>query len=320
MNILHLEKDCYPQETLQRLEKDHAITYLEVKNQSELIDFLHHQPQEAIFVKLGIGINATVLTAAKFLKYIVTPTTGLNHIDLNTCNDLKVKVISLKGETEFLQRITSTSEHTWMLLLALIRNLNAAYEDVLQGFWRRQAFMASELLGKTLGIIGYGRLGKIVASYGRTFGMKVLVYEKEKIRIGADPNLQQLSLDDVLSKSDFLSLHIPGDQENYRFLDQEKIAKMKVGAILINTSRGEVVDESALLFALKQGLLAGAALDVLEGDSTWEEKSFDHHGLIKYAQQNSNLLLTPHMGGYGRESIFRTRNFITEKFLTALHP
>jgi D-3-phosphoglycerate dehydrogenase len=318
LNILHLEKSCYPKETLQRLEENHSVMYLEANDQSKLIEFLRHHPQEAVFVRLGMGINAQVLTTAKSLKYVVTPTTGLNHIDLDTCKNLSIKVISLKGETDFLQSITSTSEHTWMLLLALIRNLNSAYQDVLRGFWRRQPFMALELLGKTLGIVGYGRLGKIVASYGLAFGMKVLVYEKEKVIIGAKSDLQQASLDEVLSKSDFLSLHIPGDKENHHFLDQEKIEKMKAGAMLINTSRGEVIDEKALLSALQRGLLAGAALDVLEGDSSWEEKSFDHHGLLQYAQQNSNLLLTPHMGGYGRESIFRTRKFITEKFFNAL--
>ncbi|MET2984687.1 2-hydroxyacid dehydrogenase [Aureibaculum conchae] len=316
LNILHLEKDCYSQRTLQKIEEVGLVNYLNTESQVEFINHLENNKYDVIFAKLGLAINKQVIDLLPSLKCIVTPTTGLNHIDLKTAEKNNIAVISLKGEVEILKEVRSTAEHTWMLLLSLIRNLPSALEDVKQGGWQRKPFLADELDGKTIGIIGFGRLGKIIASYALPFNMKVLATDTDKMAFNDKPvHIKEVGLKQLLIESDIVSLHIPSNETNKNFLDSDKFELMKQGTVLINTARGEVIDEKALLSSLKNNKIKAAAVDVLDDDSIWEEKSPKNHALIQYAQQNSNLIITPHMGGYGQVSIEKTRDFITDKFI-----
>ncbi len=314
--ILHLEQNRYSKTTLSHLKDKFEVDYLDTESQSELYQHLENNSYTAIFTKLGLAMDQRVMELQSDLQYIVTPTTGLNHIDLSFAKKQNINVLSLKGETELLKRVRSTAEHTWLILLALVRNLPAAFQDVKDGYWRRVPFLAEELDGKTLGIIGYGRLGRIVASYAKPFHMRVIATDIDPTVFETkDEHVESVDLKTLLRESDVVSLHIPSNDQNAKFLNKEKISQMKSSAVLINTSRGEVVDENALLEALNNKSIAGAATDVIEGDSTWEGFSTENHPLIEYAKENSNLIITPHMGGYGRTSIERTRDFITKKFL-----
>lgn len=317
MKILHIEPRRYPDQVKAMLkEKGMEVDYAEVDSHSELINLLTGTSYEALFVKLGIAIDVPVLQTSPALRYIITPTTGLDHIDMEAAGARGITVLSLRGETTFLRTIQSTAEHTWAMLLALIRHIPAAYEDVLAGHWRRDPFLAGELNGRTLGIIGYGRLGRIVGRYGLAFDMQVLVNDTDPGQLAVLPEgVRAASLDRLLSESDILSLHIPSHQANYHFFDKKKIDRTKKGVILINTSRGEVMEEEALLEGLYSGHIAGAGLDVLEGDSSWEKTLPELHPLRAYAAAHANLIITPHMGGYGATSIEKTRIFMTEKFL-----
>jgi len=313
MRILHLEKIRYPEEELRRLEKFATVDYLKDQSQAGLCNWLSDKKYQVIFTRLGLMLDENILKGQAGLLAVVTPTTGLNHIDVSYCKRNGVAVISLQGESDFLASVKSTAEHCWSLILMLARNMRGATEDVLAGNWRRGPFLAYELEGKTLGVIGYGRLGKIVTSYAKCFGMKVVAYDcDEKV---FDSNVSKATLSHLLQTSDILTLHIPSNPETKHFMDRQKFSKMKVGSIFINTSRGEVVEESALLDSLGNGKIKCAAVDVLDGDSAWNIKTPMNHPLIAYAQNNKNLLITPHMGGYGRESIQKTRSFITDKFL-----
>lgn len=319
MPVLHIEPLRYNVAVRQQLEAACEVDYVDVQTQEELQRVIQQKPYEALFVKLGLAIDQTLLARAPQLKYIITPTTGLNHIDMAAAEAMGIQVLSLKGETEFLKNIKSTAEHTWTLLLALIRRLPAAFEDVKAYNWQREPFLGMELNGKVLGIIGYGRLGTIVAEYGKAFGMEVWVTDTDPARMaGLAEQVQGKSLDEILTGSDVISLHIPWNDENQYFLDQQKIQKMKEGAVLVNTSRGEVVVEDALLQALQSGKLAGAATDVLDGDSTWELEIPARNALVEYAKIHTNLLITPHIGGYALESIEGTREFVAKKFLQSI--
>ena len=311
--ILHLEQSRYSNESLNKLQKKFDVTYLETNSQDELINFLRADNYFAIFTKLGLELNQDALACQSQLEYIVTPTTGSNHIDVNYANFKGVSVISLKGEDDFLKGIKSTAEHTWAILLMLIRNLDGAFEDVKNGFWRREPFLASELDGKTIGIVGYGRLGKIIAKYADVFGMKCLVNDINS-KAFLNDNMNNSDINYLLSECDILTLHIPSNAENYNFLDSEKLLKLKEDVIIVNTSRGEVIDETAFLKFLRDNKMASAAVDVLDGDSSWAEYSPKDNDLIEYAKSNKNLVITPHMGGYGKTSINRTRDFIVDKF------
>ena len=317
MRILHVEPRRYGSELRAQLAAAGQVDYVECATHDDYLTALAAAPYEAVFVRLGVRTDASALAAAPALRFVVTPTTGLDHVDVTAAEARGITVISLRGETEFLATIKSTAEHTWALLLALVRRLPAAVEDVKQGRWRREPFLADELDGATLGILGYGRLGRIVAGYGVAFGMRVLAHDIDAAAVAAaPPPVQAVGLDRLLAESDVLSVHLPLDASTRGFLSAARIAAMKPGAYLVNTARGELVDEPALLAALATGTLAGAALDVLAGDGGWGEDALPaDHALLRFARQHDTLLISPHVGGYGLHSINRTRAFVTEGFL-----
>jgi len=318
MNILHLESERYSYEALSRLRPIGDVNEVACNSQSELLRILEKNEYDVIFIKLGLYFDKEVLRTQNRLKYVITPTTGLNHIDTDAFKEAGVEIISLKGESKFLENIKSTAEHTWGLLLTLVRQTIAAHQNVLDGYWSRNDFIGMELNRKTLGIIGYGRLGKIVAKYGIAFGMEVLVYDTND---SIDKNGNKISfttLPILLKNSDIITLHIPYADSNNKFIDNDEIGMMKNEVIFLNTSRGEVICEEALLNALQSGKIGGAALDVLDEDSSWDECTPRNHKLIDYANSHKNLLLTPHIGGYTKEAIKNTRNFIVDKFISII--
>ena len=319
MRILHLEPKRYPQEAKERLEALGPVAWVDCYDQAEMMKLATTTPYEVVFVKLGLAFDADFFQACPSLKYLVTPTTGLNHIDLAAAEDHGVTVLSLKGEVALLDTIKSTAEHTWALLLMLIRNLQGATAHVEQGGWQREPFLAGELDGKVLGLLGLGRLGRIVAGYGYVFGMHVQAYDTDPTAFDRCPHpVESVDLNELFATSDVVSIHIPSVPETRQFVNASLLQVMPPHAVLINTARGEVVDESALLAALKGGTLAGAAVDVLDGDSAWSDTLVPGHPLVAYAATHPNLLITPHMGGYGKESIERTRVFMVEKLVKAL--
>lgn len=319
MKVLHLEYDHYPKDALIRLEERVELERFACTDQQQLLSKLAQQSYEVIFTRLGLMLDEGTMRIQPSLKYIVTATTGLNHIDMEAATRRRIFVISLKGESEFLTHVKSTAEHTWGLLLSLIRKLPAAMEHVKAGGWNRQPFLSDELDGKTLGIIGYGRLGKILANYGVAFGMRVLVHDRQPESYAGHTHVQSVDLSTLLANADVVCLLISWSEENNAFMNAACFSEMKTGAYFINTARGELVDEKALLNALESGKLKGAALDVLHGDSAWPGRAVDTSGLLTYAQRNNNLLITPHMGGYGKDSIAKTRTFVTNKFLSLIN-
>ncbi|MEQ6123449.1 2-hydroxyacid dehydrogenase [Pseudotenacibaculum sp. MALMAid0570] len=318
MRILHLEPYNYSKEKLSSLRKDCFLQEENFKIQEELQLHLKNYQYDVIFTRLGLSLDKQILSLQRELKYVVTPTTGLNHIDLNYCNDNKIKVVSLKGEIEFLTTVKSTAEHTWALLLTLIRNIPVAFQQVKNDIWERHQLMADELDGKTIGIIGYGRLGKIIARYAKAFDMSVLVNDTREIEDEVKEGEKNVSLEVLLRNSDIICLMITYEERNINFLDYSKIQMMKDQVILINTSRGEMVNEDALIQALKSKKISGVATDVLKNDSIWNGKLPIVPEIIKYAKKNDNVIITPHMGGYGKVSIKKTRDFITDKFLNQI--
>ena len=319
MKILHLEKDSYPNFLLKELEKKNEIIFLDCNSQNELNQVLHADQFNVIFTKLGLYIGEEQFKKQPSLKYIVTPTTGLNHIDFEFAIKNGIEIISLKGKNDFLKNIKSTAEHTWLLLLAITRNLYPAIHNVKKNkIWNRKPYIADELNNKKLGIIGYGRLGKIVSEYGKVFGMKILAYDIDKTKY-TDPQIDfKNNLDELLEQSDFIVLLISWCNENINFFDTIKFSKLKNDAYFINTSRGEFMDCNALIDVLLNKKIKGAAIDVIDGDSTWEPNHIISNNLIEYASQFDNLIITPHMGGYGKESITSTRTFVTELFLNII--
>ena len=264
---------------------------------------------DVFVVRLGHYIDREALSRADRLKVIVSPTTGLDHIDLEAARERHVTVLSLQGEREFLETITSTAEHAWGLLLALVRRIPGAHSSVLGGNWNRDRFKGWELNGRTLGIVGYGRLGRMVARYGIAFGMEVIAYDPTVRE--TEPPTRWVSLEEVLAASHCISLHLPLNENTSRIIGQKEFSQMRRGALLVNTSRGGLLEETALLEALETGLLGGAALDVLSDEQI--PGRLTRSPLIHYAKGHDNLILTPHIGGGTLEAMERTEVFLAEK-------
>ena len=271
---------------------------------------------DILWVRLRHYIDAEVMAAAPRLRYIASPTTGLNHIDIAEAEKRGVRIISLRGEAEFLNDIRATAEHTLALILALYRHLSAAVLHTRQGGWQRDLFKGRELYGKTVGIIGYGRLGKIVARYLTAFDTRILATDPQNSPGTKSAGIEFVSLPELLRESDIVTLHASYSLQNHQFFGAEQFSMMKKNAVFINTARGELVEETALLNALETGQISAAAIDVLNGENTLQNLS--GHALLKYARSHNNLLITSHTGGCTVESMEKTEVFLAEKLSRVL--
>jgi len=275
---------------------------------SELIACL--AAYDVLITRLGFQVDRAVIDAGSRLKAIVSATTGLDHIDLDYANQKGITVLSLRGETAFLRTVSATAEHTWGLLLALLRRIPQAFASVQAGGWQRDDFRGHDLDGKCLGILGYGRIGQKVARYGLAFGMRVYAYDPFVNELEPDIH-RQTSLAGLLTHSDVLTVHIPHNPSTVGMLGAQELACLPPSAVLVNTSRGEIIDEPALATALQSGQLAGAALDVLCHER--EQHLRQQSPLIHYACNHDNLLITPHTGGATYESMAKTEIFMANK-------
>ena len=231
------------------------------------------------------------------LKAIATPTTGLDHLPAPAIRKKGIKLIGLRENPELLKKVTSTAEMAWTLLLSLIRHIPEASQSSLSGKWERDRFIGTQLSGKTMGIIGYGRLGRMVGRYAQAFGMKVYANDTNP-DIVPEPGIEMVPLEKLLAEADAVSIHIHLDPVNVGFFDRAKFEMMKKEAVLVNTSRGAVINEQDFLQALESGRIAGAAVDVIAG----EGGDLSQNCLIQYAKTHHNMVITPHCGGASYEA------------------
>ncbi len=312
MRILITEASSYSKKAIDIYRQLGEVILID----SDLEEVQSHLPEiDVLVVKLRFNWSESLLSRAKLLKYIVTSTTGLNHIKLPLNSD--IKVVSLKGEVDFLRTITPTAELTWGLIISLMRNLPAAINGVKALSWDRNQYIGQELFGKTIGIVGYGRLGSIIAKYAVAFGLSVKVFDCELGRKNCLPEgVEFLDLDTLLKTSDIVTLHIPLVESNINFINANRLTLMKKTAVLVNTSRGEILDEMHLLNMLEQGLLSGAALDVLSDEVSGKVNWMQGNELVNSNKLGGKLLITPHIGGACFDSMKRTEEFVAKKLMS----
>jgi D-3-phosphoglycerate dehydrogenase len=305
--ILVAESDGFPAEAFARLSQAGNVILADL-DRAGLREAL--KDADVLWVRLRHRIDSALLDAAPKLSMLVTPTTGLNHIDTDALRLRGIRLVSLRGEVEFLKDVRATAEHTLGLMLALIRHIPQAAADVEAGFWRRDRFRGGELYGKTVGVVGYGRLGRIVTRYLQAFDAQVLVSDPKLPAGDHEGAARAVTLPHLLENSDLVTLHVDLREETRGFFGGRSFQRMKPGSYFINTARGELIDEIALLEGLSSGRIAGAALDVLcQEDSA----GMADHPLVQYARQHDNLLITPHLGGCTAESKRKTELFLAEK-------
>ncbi|MDO8467212.1 MAG: NAD(P)-dependent oxidoreductase [bacterium] len=268
---------------------------------------------EVIVIRLKNKIDKSWMDKMPKLKVIASPTTGLNHIDVAEAEKRGIKLVTLRGHTEFLDKITSTAEETLALILALARKIPQAHEHVKAGGWNRDQFKGHQLAGQILGILGLGRLGKMVARYANSLGMKV---------IAADPavdanamsrhSAEKVSMEELFKKSDVLSVHVLLTEATQSLIKEDHLKLMKPTAHFINTARAEIVEKGALEKALRENWIAGAAVDVM-----WDEEGSGAHlakselwDIAKGGQHN--LIIVPHIGGATYDAMQITEEFIAD--------
>ncbi|MCS7224816.1 MAG: phosphoglycerate dehydrogenase [Armatimonadetes bacterium] len=247
---------------------------------------------DGLIVRSGTKVTRLVIESAHRLKVVGRAGIGVDNIDVEAATEKGIFVVNAPSAITM-----ATAEHTFALLLSLLRKVPQAWWSVRSGEWRRTAFVGHQLRGKTIGIIGLGRIGSAVAQYARAFGMKVIATDpfitSDRAR---QLGIELKSLDDLLKESDVVTLHLPLTNETRHLLNERAFSLMKEGAFLINTARGGIVDEEALYRALTSGKLAGAALDVLEQEPP---PAGSRSALLA---QLENVIVTPHLGASAKEA------------------
>ena len=263
---------------------------------------------DALIVRNRTQVSAALLAGAPRLKVVGRLGVGLDNIDLPACEARRIDVIPATGANA-----RSVAEYVIGAALLLRRQVYCASASVAAGEWPRAALaQGRELSGSTLGIVGFGSIGRLVAELAHRVGMQVIAYDAAiapESPAGADRHTTPRPLDDLLRESDIVSLHVPLTEETRRLLDARRLALMKRDAILINTSRGGIVDEAALAAALRGGMLGGAALDVFEREPLPATNALTGC---------PGLLLTPHIAGVTRESNVRVSAMVAREVAAAL--
>ncbi|MEW5694070.1 MAG: D-2-hydroxyacid dehydrogenase [Candidatus Hydrogenedentota bacterium] len=249
---------------------------------------------DVIIIRSATKVTKNIIDAAKNLKLIVRAGVGLDNVDVEYAKSKKIQVRNTPTATSI-----SVAELTLGLMLACVRFIPRADASMKKGEWEKKAFEGTELYGKTLGIIGIGRIGQEVSKRARAFGMNVIAYDPY-LPQGSDVKL--VSFDELLSKSDFISLHVPLTDETKNMINDETLSKMKKGVIIINCSRGGVVSESALLKALNEDKVAKAGVDVYEKEPPLNYELAKH----------PNVIATPHLGASAEEGQLRAGNEATD--------
>ncbi|MFZ4572137.1 MAG: NAD(P)-dependent oxidoreductase [Bacteroidales bacterium] len=261
-----------------------------------------------IVIRSKIKIDKSFLDKATQLKFIGRVGSGLENIDVAYAKSLGIQCLnSPEGNRD------AVGEHTLGMLLALLNHICRANNEVRQGRWIREGNRGVEIKGKTIGIIGYGNMGGAFAQRLKGFDAKVIAYDKYKCGY-SDELVRESVMDELWQTADIVSLHVPLTEETFYLADDEFFGKFTKNIVLLNTSRGQVVNTSALVNALKTGKVRAAALDVLEfEDSSFEVLSADVQPDFSYLLGAPNVLLTPHIAGWTVESDVKLAAVLVEK-------
>jgi D-lactate dehydrogenase len=311
----------------------HEEAYLRQSALAEHDLFFHPEPlkpgnlslakdAEVLSVFIYSRIGKTELEQMPKLGLIATRSTGFDHIDLAACRERNVTVTNVPFYGE-----NTVAEHTFGLILALSRNIHKAYVRTVRGDFSLNGLMGFDLKGKTLGIIGAGHIGLHVIRMAKGFGMEVLAYDVKQDHFLAEVlDYTYVPLERLLAESDVISLHAPYIPRTHHLINHETLKLVKRGAILINTSRGGLVDTAALVWALDEGILAGAGLDVLEGEELIKEEKqllASHEPAEKLRmllsnhilRNRENVVITPHSAFNSREALNRILDTTTTNIL-----
>lgn len=281
--------DPYPADTVERLKIYGEVSYEPKIDREELLKRVIDT--DILIVRSRTKVDRELIEKAKNLKLVITGTHGTDHVDEGELMKRGIVFQNIAAQTE------SVAEHAIALMMALAKDIVKTHEALIKGRWIKPEVMGIELKGKTLGIIGLGKIGKRVAELANVIGMNVIAFdpyvnEEDAKKVSA----KLVSLEYLLKNSDIVSLHVPLTSETRHMISEKELGMMKKEAILINTSRGGVIDDEALYKALKEGKISKAGLDVFEVEPPFGSKLLEL----------SNVIVTPHIAGQTYESRIRT--------------
>jgi len=274
---------------------------------------------EIVSIFIYSKMDKKVLEKLPQLKLITTRSTGFDHIDLEVCYKEKITVCNVPFYGE-----NTVAEHTFALILSLSRNIHKSYVRTLRNDFSIEGLKGFDLKGKTLGVIGTGHIGACVIKIAKGFDMNILAFDVIKNKkLAKELDFQYVNFDQLLQGSDIITLHLPYNKNTHHLINKQTIKKIKKGAILINTSRGKIVDTEALIWALEQGVLSGLGLDVLEGEKLIKEEKellYEKKNLEVLAElvkghillNKDNVVFTPHIAFYSEEALIRIIETTTE--------
>ncbi len=303
-----LVSEYLPEEHLGMLRARHEVVYDPdlCTDRSRLLDQL--AGIDALFTRNRTRVDLELLAAAPDLRVVGRLGVGLDNIDMSGCERAGVQVIHAAGENA-----VSVAEYVIGAMFVVVRGVYGMTPSMIAGEWPRQGHaFGHELLGKTMGLVGYGSIARQVATRAAGLGMEIIAHDP--FVPDDDPawkTVRRVDMETLLASADVISLHVPLDEGTRNLIDAPALRRMKPTAVLINTSRGGIVDETALAEALLEGRLGGAALDVFASEPLGPEPA------AVFATV-PNLLLTPHVAGNTRESVDRVARSIVEKVMTAL--
>ncbi len=311
MKITFFETPKHEEDLLKDLLKDHELVFTEEKLSLENITLA--LDSEIISVFINSVLNQEILSKLPKLKYITTRSTGYDHIDINFAHSMGIEVSNVPAYGS-----STVAEFAFALLLNLSRKIHLANEKLKEDAdFSIYNFRGFDLYGKTIGIIGTGKIGKNMARMARGFNMKVIAYDLyPDLEFAKNNDITYKTFDEVIRESHVISLHAPYNKDNHHLINKEKISMMQKGIYLINTARGELIDTDALIWGLEEGIIAGAGLDVLEGERELKEeleilaseqrreKVNDYKTLFedRVLINHKDVIVTPHIAFYSLEA------------------
>jgi len=277
----------------------------------------NYQNVIAIWIHFDTFLESSFLDRIREVPFLITTTTGLTHIAEEIQNHFGHKLISLRGRTDFLNSITSTAEHAWSLITLNNNNFSNALHSVAEGNWQRQQFIRQrQLSSQTLGVIGFGRLGKMVAQYARAFKMNTLVYEidKETIKNAKLQNFKATSsVEELISLSDIVSIHASFQPTQEKIITKSELNGISKSTLLVNTARAGLVDEAAIVDEIDSRPYLEYYTDVM----AFEEDGSSMRDSILWQKSNETqrIVITPHIGGASKEAINLCEKELLRDFL-----
>lgn len=308
-SLIYFERtNIYP-ENLEKLKK--KFNLISIDNFKNIMNISMEEIKliKAIYVDQNYNFNKNFFQKFKSIKYVLSSTTSTSFVDEAYCKNKRIKIFSLEKQQKFLKKITPTAEHVFGLIFMISRNYKQAMENVNSGMFDRRDFAGNKMLSKSkIGIVGYGRLGKIIKKIAKGFNLKVISYDKA--------NDKKSKLFKILNTVDYVSLNIPLRNNNMFFSEKNFPKNCQNKFYLINTSRGEIIDEKFIIDLLKKKILLGYATDVISKEFT---NNFNLKKNILFKNRHRyNIIITPHIGGSTKDAWKLTQNRVIKQFLDHL--